>query len=101
MNLSKMAAIVMIALATTRQAHAQIIGSLVKEEKDAKNYVPVFEIEGKTQPTPSILSMYDKYKYKIVFSGQLLNLNHTSEALSRSSFNLGVPVMRKHLRPIW
>lgn len=95
MKINKMIAVAVLVVAMTGQSHAQIIsgvGALIKKGKDnkaAKNYVPVFEIEGKKPSNPSKLSMQDKYVGKIVFSNQRLKLDNTSEDLFKSSFNLG------------
>ena len=94
MKFNKTIVVTMIALAMSGQANSQLSGLIgkAKAAKAAKNYVPIFEIEGTKPSTPSKLSMQDKYAGKIVFSDQRLTLESTSEDLFKSSFSLGDPI---------
>lgn len=88
----------MISLATIEHSNAQLIGIASQKINDAKrknaekNYVPIFEREGKKPSNPSTLSMHSKYVGKIVFSDQKLTQENTKEELFKSSFNFGDPI---------
>lgn len=91
MKIKKTIVFALFSLAIMGQTNAQLVGAIKKKIKE-KNYVPVFEIEGKKPSSPSTLSMHDKYVGKIVFSDQRLKLDNTSEDLFKTSFNLGDPI---------
>lgn len=88
----------MISLVTIEQSNAQLIGIAAQKINEAKkknaekNYVPIFEREGKQPSNPSTLSMHSKYVGKIVFSDQKLTQENTKEELFKSSFNFGDPI---------